>query len=118
MPRVTFASLHPSSLEPPILGPKTSSGRADKQGQLERLQPKIFSIPNIGQRILPQVCISEKLNSGNNDALTFPRRSRASGVPIFSSNLSIRVSTRLTKKEATLVTLERSLRPEASSPSK
>ncbi|KAG5520513.1 hypothetical protein RHGRI_033182 [Rhododendron griersonianum] len=50
--------------------------------------------------------------------ITFPRRSRASGVPIFSSILSTSVSTRLTKKEATLVTLERSLNPEASRPSK
>jgi hypothetical protein len=54
----------------------------------------------------------------SSELVTFPRRSRASGVPIFSSILSMRVSTLLTKKEATLVTLERSLSPDASRPSK
>jgi hypothetical protein len=49
---------------------------------------------------------------------TFPLKASASGVPIFSSILSIRVSTRLTKKDATLVTRDKSLKPEASSPSR
>uniref|UniRef100_A0A494G8E7 Uncharacterized protein n=1 Tax=Solanum lycopersicum TaxID=4081 RepID=A0A494G8E7_SOLLC len=97
---------------------KISFGKDRKLEQPVHLQPAMEVQQSDFIQNLYFSCILKGVEKFEQVVGTFPRRSRASGVPIFSSNLSISVSTRLTKNDATLVTLDRSLSPEASRPSR